>query len=57
MSEFTELSHQYNTQIIVYLISCDELKNLPSTKNWSYATHFRFIIADFSMGYHLSTLS
>lgn len=50
ISEFTKLSHQYNTQIIVYLIKCDELKKLPSTKNWSYATYFRFIIADFFNG-------
>lgn len=47
LSEFKLLCEQYNTEIIVYIISCDELKSLPSTKNWSYATYFRFIIADF----------
>ncbi|MCW2476623.1 MULTISPECIES: lipopolysaccharide 3-alpha-galactosyltransferase [unclassified Symbiopectobacterium] len=47
IAEFTDLCHQYNTQIVVYIINCDELKQLPSTKNWSYATYFRFIIADF----------
>ncbi|WP_440866430.1 lipopolysaccharide 3-alpha-galactosyltransferase [Symbiopectobacterium purcellii] len=45
--EFTKLSHQYNAQIIIYIVNCDELKSLPSTKNWSYATYFRFIIADY----------
>lgn len=40
------LAKQYDTLITVYLVDCQELKNLPSTKNWSYATYFRFIIAD-----------
>ncbi|MGL9733399.1 MAG: glycosyltransferase [Symbiopectobacterium sp.] len=53
ISEFTELSHQYDKQIIVYLISCNELKKLLITKNWYYVTYFRFIISNFSMGYHL----
>ncbi|MEI9747185.1 lipopolysaccharide 3-alpha-galactosyltransferase [Moellerella wisconsensis] len=44
---FTALAKQYNTSIKVYLINCEELKSLPSTKNWSYATYFRFIIADY----------
>nr|WP_240348907.1 glycosyltransferase [Pectobacterium aquaticum] len=45
--DFKKLSEQYNTTIIFYVINCEELKTLPSTKNWSYATYFRFIIADF----------
>ncbi|MGL4674803.1 MAG: glycosyltransferase, partial [Wohlfahrtiimonas sp.] len=31
----------------IYLVDCEQLKSLPSTKNWSYATYFRFIIADY----------
>lgn len=48
--EFKELCQQYNTQIIIYIVNCEELKQLPNTKNWSYATYFRFIIADFFHG-------
>lgn len=44
---FSELAGQYNTCIKVYLINCDKLKTLPYTKNWSYATYFRFVIADY----------
>ncbi|MFQ3418521.1 lipopolysaccharide 3-alpha-galactosyltransferase, partial [Escherichia coli] len=33
--------------INIYVINCDKLKSLPSTKNWTYATYFRFIIADY----------
>lgn len=40
------LAKQYKTSISIYIINCQELKSLPSTKNWSYATYFRFIIAD-----------
>lgn len=43
---FAALAEQYATQIVVYLVDCEQLKSLPSTKNWSYATYFRFIIAD-----------
>ncbi|MEE3663329.1 lipopolysaccharide 3-alpha-galactosyltransferase [Brenneria sp. g21c3] len=45
--DFQNLCQQYNTQIIIYIVNCEELKQLPSTKNWSYATYFRFVIADF----------
>ena len=44
---FSALAAQYNTCIKIYLIDCDKLKSLPSTKNWSYATYFRFVIADY----------
>ncbi len=40
------LAKQYRSKISVYIVNCQELKSLPSTKNWSYATYFRFIIAD-----------
>ncbi|CAK7072864.1 lipopolysaccharide 3-alpha-galactosyltransferase [Providencia sp.] len=44
---FQQLAEQYKTSIQVYLVDCEQLKTLPSTKNWSYATYFRFIIADY----------
>lgn len=49
-ARFNALAKQYATQIVVYLIDCEQLKSLPSTKNWSYATYFRFIIADHFAG-------
>jgi UDP-glucose:(glucosyl)LPS alpha-1,3-glucosyltransferase/UDP-D-galactose:(glucosyl)LPS alpha-1,3-D-galactosyltransferase len=44
---FRSLAEQYKASIKIYLVDCEQLKSLPSTKNWSYATYFRFIIADF----------
>lgn len=46
-SLFSQLVKQYNTKITIYLLECEELKKLPTTKNWSYATYFRFIILDY----------
>ncbi|MGP3593811.1 lipopolysaccharide 3-alpha-galactosyltransferase [Vagococcus sp. WN89Y] len=46
-TKFDLLAQQFKTKIIIYLIDCEQLKNLPTTKNWSYATYFRFIIADY----------
>jgi len=43
---FENLAKQYATKIVIYIVDCEQLKSLPSTKNWSYATYFRFIIAD-----------
>lgn len=45
--KFSSLAEQYQSRITVYLVNCDKLKSLPSTKNWTYATYFRFIIADY----------
>lgn len=47
---FSALAEQYKTCIKVYLIDCNKLKSLPSTKNWTYATYFRFVIADYFYG-------
>lgn len=44
---FHDLALQYKTSIQIYVVDCEQLKSLPSTKNWSYATYFRFIIADY----------
>lgn len=46
-AKFSALAKEYKTQIVVYIIDCEKLKQLPSTKNWTYATYFRFIIADY----------
>lgn len=44
---FSQLAKQYNTKITIYLLICDEIKNLPTTQNWSYAIYFRFIIVNY----------
>ena len=49
---FSDLAKQYNSRINIYVINCDKLKSLPSTKNWTYATYFRFIIADYFYNKH-----
>lgn len=48
--KFEGLAKQYKSHIKVYLIDCEKLKSFPSTQNWSYATYFRFIIADYFSG-------
>lgn len=44
---FDTLARQYKIEINIYLVNDQSLKSLPSTRNWSYATYFRFIIADY----------
>ncbi len=44
---FDALAHQYKTRIKIYLINGNRLRSLPSTKNWTYAIYFRFVIADY----------
>lgn len=44
---FEALAKRYSTKIVIYLVDSLQLRSLPSTKNWSYATYFRFIIADY----------
>lgn len=41
------MAKRYSTKIVIYLVDSLQLRSLPSTKNWSYATYFRFIIADY----------
>ncbi|WP_316443075.1 glycosyltransferase, partial [Escherichia coli] len=43
---FSDLANQSNSRINISVINCAKLKSLPSTKNWTYATYCRFIIAD-----------
>ena len=44
---FNQLSAQYSSKISIYIIDAENLSNMPTTKNWSYAIYFRFIIAEF----------
>ena len=46
-SKLNQLVNEYNVNITIYLIDDIYLSNLPTTKNWSIATYFRFIIADY----------
>ncbi|WP_334469266.1 glycosyltransferase [Arsenophonus sp. PmNCSU2021_1] len=46
-SLFSQLAKKYNTKITIYLLECEELKKLPTTKNWSHATYFRLILVDY----------
>lgn len=41
-----QLAQDNQTHIIIYLIDCEFLMTLPSTKNWSYAMYFRLIAFD-----------
>lgn len=42
-----QLTDKYRTQITIYLVEDTHLINLPTTKNWTLATYFRFIVADY----------
>lgn len=44
---FQALAEQYHTTITLYKVNCEWLKRLPSTKNWSYAIYFRFLVTDY----------
>jgi UDP-glucose:(glucosyl)LPS alpha-1,3-glucosyltransferase len=46
-NKLEQLADQYNTEITIYLVDDDNLSNLPTTKNWTIATYFRFIVADY----------
>ncbi|WP_280174432.1 glycosyltransferase, partial [Escherichia coli] len=41
------LALQYKNRIKIYLINGDRLRSLPSTKNWTHAIYFRFVITDY----------
>ncbi|ECJ4938789.1 lipopolysaccharide 1,3-galactosyltransferase, partial [Salmonella enterica] len=47
---FDILAKKHKTRITIYLISCKNLRTLPSNKNWTYTIYFRFIIADSFIG-------
>lgn len=47
LERFHSLAEQYSTSITLYNVNCEWLKQLPSTKNWSYAIYFRFLVVDY----------
>ncbi len=46
LNKLKELSDEFNTDIIIYILDPQELKKLPTSEYWSYATYFRFFIFD-----------
>lgn len=47
---FLQLAKDNNTCIQIHIVNCDRLKSFPTTKNWSVAMYFRFIIGDYFIG-------
>ncbi|MFQ1017133.1 lipopolysaccharide 3-alpha-galactosyltransferase [Gilliamella sp.] len=45
-----QLADSYKTTIAIYLVEDNGLLHLPTTKNWTIATYFRFIVADYFYG-------
>lgn len=50
MLRFKQLAERYKTCIHIHIVDCKTLYSLPTTKNWSVAMYFRFIIADYFAG-------
>lgn len=44
--KLNQLSSHFNVEIIIYHLDTKQLKDLPTTEFWSYATYFRFFIFD-----------
>lgn len=47
---FAQLARDYKTCIQIHIVNCECLKSFPTTKNWSVAMYFRFIIGDYFIG-------
>lgn len=47
INKFSQLASDNNTRILIHIVNCDRLDEFPTTKNWSIATYFRFIIGDY----------
>lgn len=47
---FSQLAKDNKTCIQIHIVNCDRLKAFPTTKNWSVAMYFRFIIGDYFIG-------
>lgn len=45
--KFKQLANNYNTCITIYLVDDNSFSHFPTTKNWTIATYFRFIVADY----------
>ncbi|OCG07690.1 hypothetical protein A9G13_05605 [Gilliamella sp. wkB178] len=46
-NKLKQITDEYRTCITIYLVDDNFISNLPTTKNWTIATYFRFIIADY----------
>ncbi|MEX9215646.1 glycosyltransferase [Providencia rettgeri] len=44
---FREISESYNTNLTLYTLNTNSLKELPTNNAWSHAMYFRLIIADY----------
>ncbi|POT55640.1 lipopolysaccharide 3-alpha-galactosyltransferase [Citrobacter amalonaticus] len=44
---FSQQAKLFNTCIQIHIVNCEKLKSFPTTKNWSVAMYFRFIIGDY----------
>ncbi|OHT22628.1 lipopolysaccharide 3-alpha-galactosyltransferase [Providencia stuartii] len=50
IARFNEICTKYNTRVSIYIIDAYNLKSLPTTKNWTHAIYFRFIVAEYFIG-------
>lgn len=49
-NHFLQLAQSFKTCIQIHIVNCDRLREFPTTKNWSVAMYFRFIIGDYFIG-------
>ena len=47
---FSEVAEAYRTTVEIHIVNCERLKAFPTTKNWSVAMYFRFVIGDYFIG-------
>lgn len=47
ITKFSEICSSYNTKVTIYFIDSNNVKKLPTTKNWTHAIYFRLIIAEY----------
>lgn len=47
---FSQLAQENDTCIQLHIVNCEQLAAFPTTKNWSVAMYFRFIIGDYFIG-------
>ena len=50
VQRFAELAERYRTTVEIHIVDCERLKAFPTTKNWSVAMYFRFVIGDYFAG-------
>ncbi|WP_052282738.1 lipopolysaccharide 3-alpha-galactosyltransferase [Kluyvera genomosp. 1] len=48
--QFAQLAQDNDTCIQIHIVNCERLAAFPTTKNWSVAMYFRFIIGDYFIG-------